>query len=171
MSRKASNSRAPVSHAARQHTESPVVREAHAQAGVLVCTRCKARHHDKHWYAADEASALPKEYEVREVLCPGCHSVENRICKGEVILEGAPIELMKSTVHGFIANVEDKCWRDNPCSRILSFNDLGERIEVATTSEWLAMRIGKEMKKSFKGRLRIQQHPEEGFVRINWKSA
>lgn len=157
-------------HAARQHTESPVVREIESQAGVIICKRCRALHHDKRWYAAD-AIKQPQIYShVHQGLCPGCHSVENKICNGEVILEGRLLEKMRTTVHGLIANVEDKCWHDNPSSRILSFNDLGDRIEVTTTTEWLATRIGKEVRKALKGKLQIEHFPEESFARVRWVS-
>lgn len=157
-------------NAARQHTESPLVKERPAQPGVLYCKGCKAQHHDKRWYAPDEAKQFPESMEMHETLCPGCYSVENHICNGEVVLRGPKLDAMRTTVHYLIANIEKKCWHDNPKSRILSFNDLGETIYVTTTTEWLALRIGKEVRKALKGNLNIRRFPEESFARVQWTS-
>lgn len=169
MKRRAPRSAAGIGrHAARQGLDTPTTKEIAAEGGILLCKRCKAQHHDKRWYAPEEEGKFPTGSEIKETLCPGCHRVEHRICNGETIIEGPGLDKLRSNIHSLIANVEDRCWHENPCSRIMSFNDLGERLEIYTTSAWLAERIGKEMRKAFKGKLEIKTFPEESYARVVW---
>lgn len=56
----------------------------------------------------------------------------------------------------------------NAASKILSITDCEDYIEILTTTEWLAVRIGKEMEKAFKGKLEIKRPTQEQFVQVRW---
>jgi NMD protein affecting ribosome stability and mRNA decay len=154
-------------HAPRQHTDSAVTKEVEARAGKFLCTACGAEYHEKHWYTTD-SSLEDERKEFQETLCPGCYRIEKKIWQGEVLLEGELIGKMREELTSLIRHVESKCWQDNPASRISSTEEENGRIAIKTTTEWLATRIGKELKKAFKGKLVFHPSPEKDMVSLRW---
>lgn len=139
------------------------------ECGPAVCKGCSAISYEKHWFIdPPRAKALGEDSKVRHVFCPGCHKVAEEIYDGEVILESPILAETKDAVMGLIKHTELKCWHDNPMSRIGKIVDLGDRLEISTTTTWLGMRIGKEMRKAYKGSLDIKSSPREKFVRVRW---
>lgn len=163
-----SNRSSPVGvHRARQHTESPATKQALTEAGIRLCERCGAVGRDKHWYAPDKMTINVDE--AQKEFCPGCYRVEREIWDGEVVLEGN-MSKTGDALKALIKHVEDKCWHDNPTSRLWYVTADSNRIEIKTTTQWLAMRIGRELKKAFKGDLEIKRSPEKNYVRVFWVS-
>ncbi len=137
-----------------------------------ICLRCGAILEAKHWYLnPTRFESLVREQDVERGLCPGCHRLESEIHEGEVILESPLLSASKEEVVALLHHTEDEAWHDNPASRIAVLKDLGNRLEIRTTTRWLATRLGKEMQKSFKGALRIKPSPREKFVRVYWSHA
>src|SRR5205814_1751454 len=118
-----------------------------------------------------EYKDLSKDKSVERALCPGCRRIEQKIYDGQVVLEGEFLNDHIETVMGLIKHTEGKAWHDNPRARIASIEQDGNRMEILTTTKWLAQRIGKEMHKSFKGKLKIQPLHRENFVRVYWSRA
>ena len=140
--------------------------------GSIICTRCHAVCHDKHWYTdPEEFKDLSKDKSAERALCPGCKRIDQKIYDGQVVLEGEFWKGHKDTVMGLIKHTEGKAWHHNPRARIATIQEDGNRMEILTTTKWLAERIGKEMHKSFKGKLKIQPLPREKFVRVYWSRA
>ncbi len=138
--------------------------------GVLVCTGCTAISSLKHWYIdPDRYKLLMKKSQYHPVLCPGCKRVEQHAYDGQVVLEGPLLKDSRDEVMALIKHTEGKAWHDNPISRIASIDGNGTRIEILTTTKWLAQRIGKQFQKAFKGKLEIKPAPREKFVRVYWK--
>ncbi|HEY9869987.1 MAG TPA: BCAM0308 family protein [Candidatus Obscuribacterales bacterium] len=139
------------------------------EPGTSVCTRCTAICHDKHWYIdPNKLKSLARDPEVRQVMCPGCERVEKRMYDGEVVLESDLLVTHRDACLALIKHTEGKAWHDNPLSRIATMHENGKRIELLTTTRWLAMRLGKQFYKSFKGNLEIKPSHREKFVRVYW---
>ncbi|MBI4533817.1 MAG: hypothetical protein HY711_07695 [Candidatus Melainabacteria bacterium] len=163
--------RAPeIGHAQdRLYTDRRFTQKLLLERGTSLCTRCGAISVEKHWYIdEDKLKVLKKDPNVRQVLCPGCERVERHIYDGEVILESDLLLTNKDAAMGLIKHTEGKAWHDNPLSRIASLTENGKRIEILTTTRWLAHRIGKQFYKSFKGALEIKPSHREKFVRVYW---
>jgi hypothetical protein len=154
----------------RLYTGQEEKRKFHDQAGVAVCRTCGAICFEKHWFlAAGKEQEILKGHQVRNVLCPGCAMVEEQNYQGEVILDSPFLIKEKGAIIGLIKHIEGKCWHDSPQSRIAAMVDQGDRMEIRTTTTWLATQIGKELYKSHKGKLDIKHSPDENFVRVYWK--
>ena len=153
----------------RLYTGQEEKRKFHDQTGVSVCKSCGALCFEKHWFiAAGKEKELLKDHLVRNVLCPGCTMVQEQNYQGEVILESPCLVKEKGAIIGLIKHIEGKCWHDSPQSRIAVMVNQGERMEIRTTTTWLATQIGKEVHKSHKGKLDIKYSPDENFVRVHW---
>lgn len=140
------------------------------QSGTSICLGCGAICHEKHWFIEPAAfNKLMKDAQVNQTMCPGCHRVEQKMHDGEVILENSFLLTDKESIMGLIKHTEGKAWHDNPTSRIASIVDDGDRMEIKTTTKWLATRIGKELEKCYRGKLEIKPSPKEKFVRVYWK--
>lgn len=170
MSKRESQRRADIGHhTARQNIESSTTRERKAQGGTLICVRCLATHHDKHWYTQDESLKKDIPAAAEETLCPGCFRIENNIWQGTVELEGEFEASERKEIDALILHVESECWQDNPASRILSKEEEDSKLTIKTTTVWLAKRIGKQLEKTFKGALEIKPSPEKETVYVHWR--
>ncbi len=139
------------------------------QPGRLLCNHCGAIGFHKRWYVdVAESENLKRTGTAQAVLCPGCTRIDEGIHEGEVILESLLLASDKDALMGLIKHTEGKCWHDNPFARIASIAEEGGRMEIRTTTRWLATRIGKELHKAFKGELEIKPIPREKFVRVYW---
>lgn len=164
MKKRSDNYANPSHPSARQHIAK---RELKATAGTLVCAKCGAGYHDKHWYSEDQSLRHDMIIEA-ETLCPGCYRVENKICNGTVVIEGAELKTIREELLRVIDRVSHECWLDNPTSRLFDLTVQKYKIELRTTTVWLATRIGKSLKKIYDGVLEIKRSPEKDSVYVHW---
>lgn len=137
--------------------------------GTIVCPRCHAISVQKRWFL-DEAryQQLRTTPGVQLVICPGCRRIQRQVYDGDVRLCSRLLLANKAQALAIIRHEEDKARVTNPFSRLGSVVDYGDRIDVLTTTCWLAERIGKAFHKAFKGQLDLQRLPDEKFVRVRW---
>lgn len=154
-------------HSPRQGLPSGTSKEKKAQPGFRVCSQCGAEYHDKHWYSADSSLEVPDRVR-EESVCPGCYRVEKRIWNGEVLIEGLDKLVSKSELKSLLKRVEHECWLDNPTCRIIGTVETEARLEMKTTTAWLARRLGKEVEKAFNGRLEINELTDKEMVYVHW---
>jgi hypothetical protein len=137
--------------------------------GTIVCPRCHAISLQKRWFLDEGRYQLLRDRPTtRLVVCPGCRRIERHEYQGEVTLESPLLARNKVQALHLIYHEEAKARQDNPISRLAAVQDHGDRIEVSTTTRFLAEQIGRAFHKSFKGSLAVQRLPEEEFVRVRW---
>lgn len=144
--------------------------EGEDRPGTLICPRCHAISDIKRWYF-DEAryQQLRTQPGVGVITCPGCERQDRTYYEGIVRLRSPLLLRNKRQALGMIYNTEERESRENPIARLAAVQDHGEEIAVLTTTPFLAERIGKEFKKAFDGRLRIDHLPREKFSRVWWE--
>ncbi|MBI2938958.1 MAG: hypothetical protein HYY04_00850 [Chloroflexi bacterium] len=137
--------------------------------GILVCPRCHAISEQKRWYI-DEARyrELRTVPGVRFITCPGCQRIDRQLYGGEVHLRSPLLAANKEQALGLIYHEEDRARQSNPFARLASVVDRGEELEILTTTPFLAERIGKAFRKTFKGELELEHLPYEKFIRVRW---
>ena len=138
--------------------------------GTIICPRCHAISDSKRWYF-DEAryQVLKDRSDVTVMTCPGCDRLDRQIYEGEVHLRSPLLARQKEQALNLIYNQETEAMQENPISRLAAVQDHGEEIAVITTTRFLAERIGKEFRKAFDGKLRIDRLPREKFARVYWE--
>lgn len=129
-----------------------------------VCSKCNVVFHDGlfEWLGATPPDA-------QKMICPACRRIDDDYAGGHVVLEGAFLAEHKNDVENIIRNTERSEKRLRPLERIIAVFDKGDRIEVRTTYEHLARRIGEAVHKAYKGELKLQYLESEKFVRVYWK--
>ncbi len=140
------------------------------EGDVAVCGRCHAIYHPKHWHLDEaEYQQLRGDPKVSEIVCPSCIAIEHQDFKGQVTLKGASLAKHREQILNTIYNEEAHLRATNPHSRIGLIEEQEEQILVWTVNEFLADRIGKELKKAFAGsHAEITHLPRESFTRVVW---
>ena len=84
--------------------------------------------------------------------CPGCVQTAEKMGFGRVIIRGAYALANEAIIRRRIANVASRAAHTQPERRISTIDRHDDLVEVITTSQKLAHRIVRELKKLFRGR-------------------
>lgn len=137
--------------------------------GKAICKKCKAVYMEQRWlFDADVLKELKKDKETEQTLCPGCQKIEDKSLDGLVVLESSFIEKHKDEILNLIRREEEKAWHKSPVSKIAKMEIKENLIEIQTTTESLATRLGKAVESAYRGELEIKKVPQQKFVRVNW---
>lgn len=143
--------------------------------GKLFCPSCHAISLERRWFLDERRYELLKnDPEARPVLCPGCSAAERGMYDGEVVLSGAamwPTLEDKQGALNLVRNVESSVRANNPLARLASVEDQGGEIHILTITPFLAHRLVKEFAKAYGGTVKIDNLPDERFVRVRWDAA
>jgi NMD protein affecting ribosome stability and mRNA decay len=132
-----------------------------------VCKSCGAVYRNKRWSMEDAASSL-KGRVVRSVTCPGCRKVHDSFPGGIVTLSGGFLAPHKEEILHLIRNEESRARQNNPLERIITIKDEGRAVEVQTTSDRFAQRIGREIHRAYKGEVNYLWSRDDKFIRVKW---
>jgi hypothetical protein len=162
----ATTNRAPDHH---RVTPQHVQYEFKTLPGHCYCTQCGAIGFQKRWYIDPKLEQkLRRDPNGHGILCPGCTYIKKQWCQGEVVLANAKFGTLAGEIIGLIKHTEGRTWHHNPLAKIAAYEDDQGIIHIQTTTKMLAETIGKELHKTFKGKLQIKRSAEENFVRIYW---
>lgn len=163
--------RAP--HIVRRKTVDPEgtdpYRNKEAPDDMALCRRCGAVYHEKRWYKRDELPGkLAGAPNTALVFCAGCQKVKDKYAEGYLVIEGHFVEKHGDEILSIIENKEGLQSYINPLEQIVGIKRFDDRIEVQTTTEKLAQRIGQIIQKSFSGELVYKWSDDNSLARIIW---
>jgi hypothetical protein len=107
--------------------------------------------------------------EVQSKLCPACRQIRDGYAGGVLILGGGFLAEHRDDILNRVRNVEAQVKGEHPLQRIMSIEERPDEIEIWTTSEHLAARLGKALKSDFAGELELSFADEDKFVRARWR--
>lgn len=136
---------------------------------MAVCKKCHAIYHNKRW-SMDEAPYKKRKENKKTlfVLCPACQKIRDGYAEGFVTLKGDYLKEHKQDIINLIKNEEERAMGYNPLERIIDIKDRGNMVEITTTHEKLAQRIGKKVHKACQGNLEIKW-TEDRVTRVVWE--
>lgn len=145
-----------------------------------VCGRCQAIYFDKHWHTMPEVYEWLKKQKGKGSLvtglCGECElvkragSLAKEGWEGEVILDGLILGEEKNNILNTVRNVGKRATSRDPEDQIIKIDDQGSRVVIRTTENQLAVSIGKQVARAFKGgELTIKYSHEDAPVRVYWK--
>jgi len=141
------------------------------KADFLICPDCSAVYDDKHWKKSlVEVRDANEQKRISFQRCPACKMIHDRKFEGQVIAEGIPAHRMEEILVR-IRHVGDRGRSRDPLDRIIAVRRRGQRIEVTTTENQLAVRVAKEIRDLIGGKLDIRWSHEEDIVRVFWRPA
>jgi NMD protein affecting ribosome stability and mRNA decay len=141
-----------------------------APGKMVVCHGCHAISAGRRWYQ-DEAvyAKLLKAGTVKEVFCPACEKIRDGYPSGQVTLKGPFLAEHQDEILRIITNEEKRARGLNPLHRIMSLREENGQLEIMTTDEKLAQRIGRELRKACGGTVAYGWSHDNKFLRVQWE--
>ncbi len=134
---------------------------------VIQCTGCGAFYHRRHWMLAMPAGFNPPAH-VHPIYCPACRKIKERYPSGELSLKGMdPAE--RQEILRILRNEEEQARNKNPLERIMNVAQKNSDWKVETTTEKLAQRLGRSVRKARGGKLVYKWSHNNKFLRVVWE--
>jgi hypothetical protein len=133
---------------------------------------CGAVYAESRWTPADAPKKSGKHkhwHPARIRICPACKKQQEGLAAGFVYLDGAFLPAHREEIERLLSNEAKRAAVDNPLARIIGWQT-GEsgRLEVSTSTEHLAERLGRSLKKAFRGEVRFDFSHENKLARVYW---
>lgn len=137
---------------------------------MILCSKCKAVYYDKCWHKNLKHLREIKENikQAKKILCPACKWTKANLAEGVIILN-LENNLKEKEILNLVKNVEARAKLRDPEDRIIKINKEENKITILTTENQLALSIAKQIKKAFKGELKIKWSHNEDVVRAEWE--
>lgn len=139
-----------------------------APGDMAVCKKCGAVYHNKRWSLSKKTIALPATAKKLSVVCPACQKIKDKFAGGYVTLHGTFLKAHKDEILSLVRNKEEHAMHFNPLDRIIEIKAKKSLIEITTTTEKLAQRIGQMLKKAFDGEVEYKWSSDVKLARIVW---
>jgi hypothetical protein len=131
------------------------------------CTGCGAFYYRRRWtLVRPEEFKTPRRF--RSVYCPACRKIKERYPSGELHLIGID-GAERRHVARILRNEEERAREKNPLERIMRLEAVNGDWRVETTTEKLAQRLGRSLKKARGGVLVYKWSHNNKFIRVLWK--
>ena len=141
-----------------------------APKGPAICRTCKAIYANKRWHIdSGEARKLAASPETQKIVCPACQKIKDDYPEGIVTLKWSDLREHEAEIRGLIANVQVRALSVNPLERVMKITRLRKDLEVQTTNDRLAQRIGRELVRAYKGKVTNHWAHRDMMVRVTWQ--
>ncbi|MEA3272170.1 MAG: hypothetical protein U9P90_00710 [Patescibacteria group bacterium] len=151
-----------------RNTNKDIEKEIKGKKGVILCSKCDAVYYDKHWHTNKKyADVLRGQKGVKTEVCLECKHSKNSSFEGEVVLKNLPED--KEELLNLVRNVGERASRRDPEEKIIKIEDKGDAVRILTTENQLAVSIGRQIDRAFKGgELEIKWSERDALVRVRW---
>lgn len=138
--------------------------------GKVICSECRSFYLNKRWYKDDDAlDSLIKKKEFVYSKCPACRKKRDNFPQGIVSLKGFFFGEHKDEIMRLVANEGKKAMGFNPLERIIEITIDSSSAVITTTTEKLAQRIGRSVKKACSGKVRYSWSAGNKMARVCWE--
>jgi hypothetical protein len=134
--------------------------------GIIQCTGCGAFYFKRRW-TLSAPSAFASSVRARPVYCPACRKMRERFPEGELRLVGLEAG-DRNEIARILRNEEEAAREKNPLERIMRFHARNGDWWVETTTEKLAQRLGRSVRKARGGKLQFKMGHNNKFMRVIW---
>ncbi len=137
---------------------------------ISVCNKCHAICNNKRWRLnEDDYFKLSKLKSTASVLCPACQKIKDKFPGGIVKLKGSFLFENREEIMNLIKNEEGRAKGFNPLERLMDISDIEGGIEITTTNEKLAQRIGRSIKRAYQGKIEYKWSRDTKLLRADWE--
>ncbi|HSK30676.1 MAG TPA: BCAM0308 family protein [Candidatus Limnocylindria bacterium] len=131
------------------------------------CAGCGAFYHRRYW-TLTAPTGFREAAHSRPIYCPACAKTKDRRASGEVhLVEVAAVE--RGDVLRILRNEERRAREKNPLERIMQMEAFGNGWKLHTTTEKLAQRLGRAVKKARGGKVVYKWSHNNKFVQVIWQ--
>lgn len=141
-----------------------------APKGPAICRKCQAIYANKRWHIdAAEARRLASSKLTQKLVCPACQKIKDGYPEGIVTLQWSALREHEPEIRGLIGNVEGRALSVNPLQRVMKIVRRGKDLEVQTTNDRLAQRIGRDLVRAYKGTVICHWAHRDMLARVTWQ--
>jgi NMD protein affecting ribosome stability and mRNA decay len=135
---------------------------------MAVCRKCGAVYHDKRWSLSKTVAEKAARKKSVDVLCPACQKIKEKFAGGFVTIQGDFVQDHKEELLNLVRNKEKRAMHYNPLNRIIEIKERKGVIEVSTTTDKLAQKLGQMIKKAFNGEIEYKWSSDTKLARVVW---
>lgn len=132
------------------------------------CTQCGSVYMQGRWYLRDKIPEKAIVGETHKTICPACRKQEDSMPGGVLKITGDFFWKHEEEVLNLIRNESNKAQAINPLERIMSIDANNGVVEITTTNEKLAQRIGRALQKAYSGHVEYKWSGDTKLVRVLW---
>lgn len=148
----------------KPHLEDPyLTRKSYKEP--TVCPRCGLVYRHRRWQSIPD---FDTERAVQRRKCPACRKEEDHYVMGIVQISGNFFRSRRDEMVSMMRNEEQKTSIHNPLDRIMNIIEDESGIRVETTSESLAVHLGRTLYRAYGGDVEYQFSDEQKLVRVFW---
>ena len=148
------------------------VRTQEAPPEPIVCAGCGAVYVHKHWSHSKAARLRSREADqpVSIRICGACRRRRSGMPHGFVHVDGGFVPLHRDDIVRLLKNEAARAAEDNPLAQIIDWHESGhtDDVLVTTTTEHLAIRLGRALEKAFDGRVLYGFSHENKLAHVWW---
>ncbi|HSE91029.1 MAG TPA: BCAM0308 family protein [Candidatus Binatia bacterium] len=136
-------------------------------AGIIQCRGCGAFYVRRRWTLSPSPGFSPS-VPAPFAYCPACKKMQEHYPGGELQLLGVDAGERGEIVR-ILRNEEERAREKNPLERIMRLQEAKGNWKVETTTEKLAQRLGRCVKKARGGNIAYKWGHNNKFVRVVWE--
>jgi len=140
----------------------------HCPHETVACSKCGSTYHHRRWYLKDEPVKTVRR-DVTQAVCPACLKIREKMPGGIVHLSGAFLASHMQEILSLIHNQNLRAMRINPLERIMDIETGATDVDVLTTNEKLAQKIGRALHKAYRGAVSYMWSHDTKLARVNWR--
>ncbi|WP_455376848.1 BCAM0308 family protein [Petrachloros mirabilis] len=158
------------SYKEKEHPRADPYAMLKAPKGPAMCRKCRAIYANKRWsFNNAEARALAANPDTQKLVCPACQKIRDDYPEGIVTLTWSNLKAHEAEIRGLISNIESRAMSVNPLERVMKVVRRRKDLEVQTTNDRLAQRIGRELVRAYKGKVTCHWAHRDMLARVAWQ--
>jgi NMD protein affecting ribosome stability and mRNA decay len=134
---------------------------------IIQCSGCGAYYHRRRW-SLDAPAGCTSPVQFQPIFCPACRKIKESSASGEVDLRTIP-ESDRGEILRLLRNEEIQARQKNPLERIMRIEAADGGWKITTTTEKLAQRLGRSIRKARGGKIAFKWSHNNKFVRVLWE--
>ncbi|KPK73543.1 hypothetical protein AMJ87_01450 [candidate division WOR_3 bacterium SM23_60] len=148
----------------RSHLEDPYLTRRSYKEPTL-CPRCGLVYKKRRWQRIPN---FDPKLAVERHKCPACRKEEDHYVMGIVYIRGDFFRQRREEIVNMLRNEEKKEIGPNPLDRIMGIVEDKDGIRIETTSENLAVHLGRMLYNSYGGDVQYKFSDEQKLARVFW---
>jgi hypothetical protein len=146
-----------------------VVHKVPPLADPTLCAGCSAVFSRKTWRRSSKRTLRALQSAAPWTFCPACRLRAEHRSRGRVLALGSYLDRHVDEIRRRIENVAARARYTQPERRLTAVIAWGATLEILTTSQKLAHRIARELKKAFQGTVSYAWSDRDGQLLAVWR--
>jgi NMD protein affecting ribosome stability and mRNA decay len=135
--------------------------------GISYC-ECGAIYSNKRWSHDEQALNTLKRTSGHTMTCPACQRIHDNNPAGIVTLSGSHLRGHAEEILNLVKHVAAAVNAKNPLGKLMEITEGKETIDLTTTDDKMAQKLGKEIYKAHGGELHFHWSDDQRLVRVRW---